>query len=73
MAVALQQSVPFELAEVVAQLVQTVLLEGKLERGDDGLMNLFGRPTADSTAVVQENFQQPNDPNVVNFDSGITD
>ena len=72
-AVALQQSVTFELAQVVAQLVQTVLLGGKLEHSEDGLVNLFGRPAADGTAVVQENFQQPNNPGVVKFDAGITD
>ena len=63
----------FEFAEVVAQLVQSVLIEGKLERADDGLVNLFGRPAADGTAIVQKNLQEPNNPSVVNFDSGIAD
>ena len=36
-------------------------------------MNLFGSPAADGTAAMQENLQKPDDPRVVDFDSGITD
>ena len=55
----------FEFAQVVAELVQTVGFRGKLEGGEDGLVNLFGCPAADGTAVMEENLQEPNDPNVV--------
>ncbi len=72
-AIAFQQSVAFELAQVVAELVQSVLLRGELERGEDCFVNLFGGPAADGTAVMQENLQQPDDPQVVDFDAGITD
>ena len=63
----------FELAQVVAELVQSVCFRGELERGEDCLVNLFGGPAADGTAVMQENLQQPDDPGVVDFDAGITD
>ena len=63
----------FELPEVVAELVQAVLFRGKLECGNHGRVNLFGRPAADSTAVMQKNFQKPDDPCVVEFDAGIAD
>ncbi len=36
-------------------------------------MNLLGGPAADGTAVMQENLQKPDDPQVVDFDAGITD
>ena len=56
-AIALEQSVTFELAEIVAELVQPVGLAGKLECRDNGLVNLFGGPAANGVAAVQENFQ----------------
>jgi len=36
------------------------------------LVNLFGRPAADSTAVMQKNLQKPDDPGIMDFDAGIT-
>ena len=62
-----------EFAEIVADLVQPVGLGGELERGEDGGMNLFGSPTADGVATVQENLQQADDSRLVDFDSGIAD
>src|ERR1700685_2733041 len=70
--IALQQPVSFELAEIVTELIQSVLSRGKLEAGDDCLVNVFGRPAANGTAVMQENLQEPNDPGVMDFDTGIT-
>src|ERR1700736_1131636 len=64
-AIAFQQSVPFEFAEIVAELVQSVLLRGELEGGDDRLVNLFGSPAADGTAVMQQDFEKAYDPCVV--------
>jgi hypothetical protein len=61
-AITLQQAVPFELAQIVPELVESVLFRGKLECGDDCLVNLFGRPAADGAPVMEENFQKPDDP-----------
>ena len=38
----LQQTVAFELAQVVAQLVETVALVREVEGGEDGLVDLLG-------------------------------
>src|SRR6266849_6537304 len=54
---AIQQAMAFEFAEIVAELVQPVRLRRELERGEDGGVNLFGSPTADGSAAVQENLQ----------------
>ena len=55
MDLAIQQSMAFEFAEIVAELVEPVGLRRKLEGGQDGGVNLFGSPTADGIAAVQEN------------------
>jgi hypothetical protein len=47
----------FEFAQIVAELVQAVSLRRKLERGEDGGVNLVAGPTADGIAAVQENLQ----------------
>ena len=47
----------FEFAEIVAELAEPVCLRGKLERGEDGLVNLFGGPAADGVTTMQENLQ----------------
>ena len=54
---AIQQAMAFEFAEIVAELVQPVRLRRELEGGEDGGVNLFGSPTADGVAPVQENLQ----------------
>ena len=64
---------PFEFAQIIAELVQSVCFRGKLERGDDGLVNLFGGPAPDGSAVMQENLQKADDPQVMDLDAGITD
>ena len=69
----MQQAVPFEFAQIVPELVESVIFRRDLKRGDDCVVELFGRPAADGTAVVQENFQQPDDPRVMDFDARITD
>ena len=56
-AIAFQQTVSFELAQIVAELVEAVGFRGELEGGENGLVNLFGGPAADGSAVVQEHFQ----------------
>ena len=56
-ALALQQTVALQFAQVIAELVQAVGFGGKLERGENGLVDLFGGPAADGGAAVQEDFQ----------------
>jgi hypothetical protein len=70
-AIAFEQTVTFEFAQIVAELVQLVSMGRKLERGEDGFMDLVGGPTADRVAAVQKNLQQPDDPRVMDFDAGI--
>ena len=71
--VTLDQSVPLEFAQVVAQLVQAVSSLGEMEGGEDGPMDLLGGPTADVRAAVQENFEQADHAHVMDFDSRISD
>jgi hypothetical protein len=70
-AIALEKSVAFQFADVVAELVQSVGPWGKLECRDYGLVDLFSGPAADGVAAVQQDFQQPNDAGVMDFDAGI--
>jgi hypothetical protein len=72
-AIARKQSVSFEFAQIVAELVESVLFRGELKGGENCLVNLFCGPAADGTAVVQEDFEKPDDPRVVDFDARITD
>jgi len=71
--IALQQAVPFELAQIVAELVESVVLPGELERGEDSFVDLFGRPAADGVASMQKDFQKANEPSVLDFDSWNAD
>ena len=48
---------PFELAQVVAQLVEAIGLLGEIEAGEDGAMDLAGGPAADLRAAMQENLE----------------
>ena len=52
---------PFEFAQVVAQLVEAVGLLGEVEGGEDGMVDLPGRPAADLRAAVQQNLEQAHD------------
>src|SRR6266581_8158153 len=72
-AVAFQQAVSFQFAQIVAELVEPVGAGGKLEGGEYGLVDLFGGPAANGIAAVQQHFQQADDAGVMDFDSGITD
>ena len=63
----------FELSQIVTELVESVCFGRKLEGGNDCLVNLFGGPAPDGTAVMQEYLQQPDDPLVMDFDAWITD
>ena len=52
--VTLQQPVGFELAQVVAELVQPVGAVGEVEGGEDGVVDVLGGPATDLTTAVQE-------------------
>ena len=60
-AVALDQAVSLELAQVVAELVQAVGLLREVEGVEDGLMDLPGRPAADLRTAMQEDLEQGDD------------
>ena len=68
--VTLDQSVPLEFAQVVAQLVQAVSSLGEMEGGEDGPMDLLGGPTAYARAAVQENLEQADHAHVADFVPG---
>ena len=71
--VTLQQPVGFELAQVVAELVQPVGAVGEVEGGEDGVVDLLGGPAADLTTAVQEDLEEADDAGVVDLDPGIAD
>src|SRR4029077_8469887 len=72
-AVALQQTVAFELAQVVAQLVEAVGAGGEGEAGQDGVVDLPGGPAADVAAGMEQHFEQANDARLVDLDPWIAD
>src|SRR5437763_16867967 len=47
-----QQRVGYELAQVVAELVQAVGSVGEVEGSEDGVVDLLGGPAADLTAAM---------------------
>ena len=49
------------------------IVSGKAGTCNNRLVDLFGRPATDGSAIVQENLQPPNDPPVVDFDSRARD
>jgi len=65
--------VAFQLAQVVAELVQAVILGRKIKRGENGWVDLLGGPSAHRRASVQKNLQQADDTDIVNADTGIAD
>ena len=56
-AVALEQTVALEFAQIVAQLVQVIGSEGELKGGEDRLVDLSGGPAADHVAAVEQNLE----------------
>ena len=70
LAVALDQAVRFHFAEVVAQLVEAVAFVRQTVGREDGVMNLLGAPTSETSAAVQQDFHQTNHPRVMDLDSG---
>src|ERR1700694_4871945 len=70
-AVALDEAVPFELAQVVTELVEAVGLLREIAAGEDGVMDLPGRPAADLRATVQEDLEQAHNTRLVEFEAGV--
>jgi hypothetical protein len=65
--------VTFELAQIIAQLVQAIRSFGETEGGEDGLVDVLRGPAADVSTAMQENLEEANDSRVVDFDAGIAD
>src|SRR5712671_645525 len=42
-----------------------------MEGGEDGVVDVLGRPAADMTAAMQEDFEEADDARVVDLDAGI--
>ena len=51
--VALKQAVAFEFTQIVAQLVESIGFVGKVETGEDGMVDLLGRPTTGLSSGMQ--------------------
>ena len=61
----------FELAEIVAQLVQAIGTGGEVEAGENGVVDLLGGPAAHLGAAMQEDFEEADETGVVDLDPGI--
>ena len=44
-----------EFAQVITELIKTVIFIGEMEGGEDGLVDLIGSPAADMSAGMEEN------------------
>src|SRR5262249_35035989 len=60
----------FEIAEVVTELGEGIVLGGELEGGKDGLMDLSGAPSTQLGTAVEEDFHEAEHAGVLNFDAG---
>ena len=69
-AVALQQSMRFQFAEIVAKLIETVAVGGEAEGSEEGVVNVFGSPATHRGAAVQQNLHEADHAGVVDFDAG---
>ena len=54
-------------------MVQAVGAVGKIEGGDDGMVDLLGGPAADLTTAMQEDFKEADDARVVDLDPSVAD
>ena len=62
-----------EFAQIIAELIKTIILIGEMEGGEDGLVDLIGSPASDMSAAMEENLAQADDASIVDFDAGIAD
>lgn len=60
-----------ELAQIIAELIESIGGRGKLKAGEHGLVDLLGGCAADGMAAVKQDLQQANDTRVVDFDAGV--
>jgi len=72
-AVALQQAVPLELAQIVAELVEAVSFIGEVEGRQDGLVDFLRGPTANEGAAMQQDLEEADDARILDLDAGISD
>src|SRR6266478_4149058 len=56
----------FEFAEVVTKLGEGVVFGGKLESGEDGLVDLAGTPSTELGAAVEQDFHKAEHAGVLN-------
>src|SRR5215470_8839023 len=72
-AVALEQAVALELAQIVAELVEAVGLIGEVEGGQDGLVDFLRGPTAELSAAMQQDLEEADNARILDLDAGISD
>ena len=72
-AVALQQRMPLELSQIVAELVEAIGFIGEVEGRQDGVVDFLRGPTADLSATMQQDFEKADDARVLDLDAGISD
>jgi hypothetical protein len=72
-AVALQQAVPLELAQIVAELVEAVSFIGEVEGRQDGLVDFLRGPTANEGAGIQQDLEEADHARILDLDAGISD
>ena len=70
-AVAREQSVSLELAQIVAKLVEAVGVCREIECFEHALVDLASRPAPDLGAGVQKNLEEADDAGVLDFDAGV--
>jgi hypothetical protein len=69
--VALKQAVAFEFTQIVTEFVESIGFVRGAESGEEGLVDLLGRPTSGLSSGVEQDLQEPNDPTLMDFDSGV--
>jgi hypothetical protein len=72
-AVPLEKSMAFQLAQIVAELVEAVGLGRERKGFENGWVNLLGGPTAQGGARVHENLQQTEEAGILDAEAGIAD
>ena len=60
-----------EFAQIIAELIKTIIFIGEMEGGEDGLVDLIGSPASDMSAAMEENLAQADDASIVDFDAGM--
>src|SRR5439155_9210376 len=68
--VALQQAMVFQLANVVTELGQGVIVSLEMERLQDGLVNVSGAPAGNLGSRVKQHLHEADHPGVLDLDAG---